>query len=253
MVFITVKIPALVPLKDQGETLFAGHVGVALAIGRIERRVNVGLFVTAALLLDYLLWLFILVGWESVNIPDDFVATRQPHFMFPYSHGLMAAGGWSAVAGVLTLLLYPYLKDAKWRAAALVAGATFSHWLLDVLVHRSELPLIGNTSATVGLALWNNMPTALAVEAAIVAFGLYLFLPKSGLALGKSIALGILILIVLMFTIIGMTIAPPPPSASAMAGSSLVALVVVCGLIAWLGRVSHEEQFSISLSVDRHD
>jgi membrane-bound metal-dependent hydrolase YbcI (DUF457 family) len=101
----------------------------------------------------------------------------------------MAAGGWSAAAGVLTLLLYPYLKDAKWRAAALVAGATFSHWLLDVLVHRSELPLIGNTSATVGLALWNNMPTALAVEAAIVAFGLYLFLPKSGLALGKSIAL----------------------------------------------------------------
>jgi hypothetical protein len=240
-------------MKDQGETLFAGHVGVALAIGRIERRVNVGLFVTAALLLDFVLWLFIFLGWESAYIPEDFSATHQPHFVFPYSHGLMAAGGWSAAAGVLTLLLYPYLKEAKWRAAALVVGATFSHWLLDVLVHRSELPLIGNTSATVGLALWNNMPSALAVEAAIVTLGLYLFLPKSGLALGKSIALGILILIVLMFTIIGMTIAPPPPSASAMAGSSLVALVVVCGLIAWLGRVSHEEQFSISLSVDRHD
>ena len=64
--------------------MFAGHVGVALAIGRIERRVNVGLFVTAALLLDFLLWLFILVGWESVNIPDDFGTTHQPHFVFPY-------------------------------------------------------------------------------------------------------------------------------------------------------------------------
>ncbi|MDC8449020.1 MAG: hypothetical protein LV473_11750 [Nitrospira sp.] len=97
------------------------------------------------------------------------------------------------------------------------------------------------------------MPAALAVEAVIVALGLCLFLPKSGLVRGKSIALGILILIVLMFNIIGMTIAPPPPSAAAMAGSSLVTLVAVCGLIAWLGRGSREERFSASLSVDRHD
>ncbi|MCS6302109.1 MAG: hypothetical protein H8K07_00365 [Nitrospira sp.] len=247
------KIQVSVPLKDQGETLFAGHVGAALAIGRIERRVNVGLFVTAALLLDFVLWLFILFGWESVNITEDFSTTHQPHFVFPSSHGLLAAGGWSAAAGVLTLLLSPYLKEARRRAAALVAGAVFSHWLLDVLVHRSELPLTGNTSVTVGLALWNDMPAALAIEAAIVALGLCLFLPKSGLARGKSIALGILILIVLMSTIIGMTIAPPPSSAAAMAGSSLVALVAVCGLIAWLGRVSREERFSTSLSEDRHD
>jgi hypothetical protein len=44
--------------------MLAGHVGVALAIGRIERRVNVGVFVTAALLLDIWLWLFILLGWN---------------------------------------------------------------------------------------------------------------------------------------------------------------------------------------------
>jgi Sec-independent protein secretion pathway component TatC len=94
------------------------------------------------------------------------------------------------------------------------------------------------------------MPAALAVEAVIVALGLCLFLPKSGLARGKSIAL---VLIVLMFPIIGMTITPPPPSASAMASSSLVTLVVVCGLIAWLGRVSREERSSASLSVNRYD
>ncbi|MDC8449021.1 MAG: hypothetical protein LV473_11755 [Nitrospira sp.] len=112
--------------------MFAGHVGAALAIGRVERRVNVGLFVTAALLLDFVLWLFILFGWESVNIPNDFSTTHQPHFVFPYSHGLLAAGGWSAAAGVLTLLS-PYLKEARRRAAVLVAGAVFSHWLLDGL------------------------------------------------------------------------------------------------------------------------
>ncbi len=220
--------------------MFAGHVGVALAIGRVERRVNVGVFVTAALLLDFVLWLFILLGWESVNIPDNFPATHQPHFVFPYSHGLLAAGGWSALAGAFALWLYSHLKKAKWRAAVLVALVAFSHWLLDALVHRSEMPLAGISSATVGLALWNNMSLALGVEALLVVLGLCTFLPGSGLARGKSVSFSMLILIILIFTIVGMTVAPPPPSGSVMAESSLIALVVVCQLIAWLGRLPRE-------------
>jgi hypothetical protein len=42
--------------------MFAGRVGAALAIARAERRVNVGVFVVAALLLDLLLWVFVLLG-----------------------------------------------------------------------------------------------------------------------------------------------------------------------------------------------
>ena len=45
--------------------MFAGHVGAALVIGRAERRVNVGVFIAAALLLDLLLWLFI-AHWISI-------------------------------------------------------------------------------------------------------------------------------------------------------------------------------------------
>lgn len=222
--------------------MFAGHIGVALVIGRVERRVNVAVFVTAAFLLDFVLWLFILLGWESVYLPDDYSTTHQPQFVFPYSHGLLAAAGWSILAGALALPLYSYLKEARWRTPALVAVAVFSHWLLDALVHRPEMPLTTSTSATVGLALWNNMPVALVVEAVLVTLGLCLFLQQSRLARGKSIALGVLILIVLMLTVIGMAVAPPPPSASAMAGSSWMTLVVVCGLIAWLGRLPRDER-----------
>jgi hypothetical protein len=46
----------------------------------------------------------------------------------------------------------------------------------------------------------------------------------------------VLTLVVLAFTVLGMTIAPPPPSALAMAASSLAALVIVCALTCWLGR-----------------
>lgn len=70
--------------------MFAGHVGVALALGRADRRINVGVLAAAALLLDIVLWLFVLAGWEAVSIPSDFGSTHQPEFVFPYSHGLAA-------------------------------------------------------------------------------------------------------------------------------------------------------------------
>lgn len=216
--------------------MFAGHVGAALAIGRAERRVNIGAFVAAALLLDLVLWLFVLLGWESVTITADFASTHQPEFVFPYSHGLLSSLLWSALAGAVAFAWSARLGMTPWRIAVLVAAAVFSHWLLDALVHLPELPLAGAGSPTVGLGLWQAMPVALLVEAGIVAVGLWLFLPGSTLSRGRSIGLAVLSLALLAFTILGMTIAPPPPSAQAMAGSSLVTLVAVCLLACWLGR-----------------
>lgn len=215
--------------------MFAGHVGVALAAGRAERRANVGVFVAAVLLLDLALWLLVLLGLESVAIPANFASTHQPEFVFPYSHGLLGSVLWSAIAGAAALLAYAS-RAFKWRVAVLVAAAVFSHWLLDALVHRPEMPLTGRASPLVGFALWNKMSTALGIEAMIVAVGLYLFVPGSGLPRGKSITVTVLTLVVLAFTVGGMTIAPAPPSALAMAGGSLATLGVVCALFCWLGR-----------------
>jgi hypothetical protein len=39
--------------------VFAGHIGAALALGRAEPRVNVGVFIAAGLLLDLLLLVFV--------------------------------------------------------------------------------------------------------------------------------------------------------------------------------------------------
>ena len=217
--------------------MFVGHIGIGLAVARAERRANVGVFIAAALLLDLVLWLFILLGWESVSIPADFAATHQPEFVFPYSHGLAASLAWSAIAAAAACVGYARLQAARWRVAALIAAAVFSHWLLDALVHRPEMPLAGAASAKVGLGLWNGMPVALAVEAAIAVVGLLLFIPGSRLSRRKALALASLSVVTVAFTVAGMTIAPAPPSALAMAGTSLVTLVAVCGLAFWLGRV----------------
>jgi len=220
--------------------MFAGHIGAALAIGRAERAVNVGVFVAAALLLDFLLWLFVLLGWESVAISADFAATHQPEFVFPYSHGLLASAAWSALAGALALILCARLK-ARWRVATLVGAAVLSHWVLDALVHRPELPLAGPGSHLIGLALWDNMPFALTLEASLVVVGLYLFISGTTIGRARSMAFVVVSAVVMAFTAVGMTMAPAPPSAAAMAGSSLAALAVVCLLACWFGTLPRRD------------
>jgi len=222
--------------------MFAGHIGAGLAIGSAERRVNVGLFVAAASLLDIALWLLVLVGCESVVIPYDFTRTHQAEFVFPYSHSLAAGVVWSALAAGAAWAAFARLGTARIRFALLIAAAVFSHWLLDVLVHRPELPLAGATSTLMGLGLWNSVPVALVTEGSIVMLGLFLFIPRCGLPRGRYIAIAALSILILAFTVAGMTLAPPPPSGLAMAGSSFVTLGAVCALMAWFGRLPSEGQ-----------
>ena len=111
-----------------------------------------------------------------------------------------------------------------------------SHWFLDTLVHAPELPVAGASSMKIGPGLWRHLSFALLAESAIVLVGLYLFIPKSGLSRLKAALLTTLALLLLGFTVAGVTIAPPPPSAPAMAWSSLVTLIAVCALVLWLGR-----------------
>lgn len=216
--------------------MFAGHVGAGLLLGRGARDVNPGAFIVAALLLDLLLWGFVLAGWESVVVPADFNATHQARYVFPWSHGLAAACGWSLLASVLAALWLRPAATRSARVAMLMAAAVLSHWLLDALVHEPELPLAGADSARLGLGLWRHMPAALALESFIVFAALWLYLRGSGLPRSRAIALAALGIVLLVLTIIGMTVAPPPPSATAMATTSLATLAAVCGLALWLGR-----------------
>jgi hypothetical protein len=218
--------------------MFAGHIGVGLVAGRFERRVNVGLFIAAALLLDLILWPFVALGWESVTIPADFATTRQAEYEFPYTHGLLASLLWASFAASVAFLRYGRRHAARWRAAGLVGGTVFSHWPLDALVHRPELPLAGAASPMVGLGLWNAMPLALGVESALALVGVALFLQSGRLSRGRALALATLSIVLTTFTVAGMTVAPAPPSALAMAESSLATLVTVCVLYGWIGSAS---------------
>lgn len=219
--------------------MFAGHLGVALAATRLAPRVPLGTLALASMALDIVLWGLVLLGIEGVEIPADFARTHQPHFTFPYSHGLAAALAWSGLAAWLVAMRWRGPRTVAWRAAGVVGAVAFSHWLLDVLVHRPEMPLIGPASPHVGLALWNALPAALLLEAGLVLAGLVLFWADPQARKQRAwrrAGLTTLMMLVLAFTLLGMTVAPPPPSAMVMAASSLGTLLLVCALLGWLGR-----------------
>jgi hypothetical protein len=216
--------------------MFAGHVGIALAAQPAAPRLNLGLLAAAALLLDIVLWIFILLGWEAMTIPADFAATHQPRYVFPYSHSLLGAIAWSAAAGGAVFLAATGASPRRGRAAAIVGAVVFSHWVLDAIVHRPELPIAGTTSPLVGGGLWDHVAVALAFEAALLVAGLVLWARASRLPTGRLMAVGAIVLVTLAFTVAGMTVAPPPPSAAAMAASSLATIGILCGLLGWLGR-----------------
>src|SRR5437868_1400094 len=133
--------------------MFAGHLGAALAVGSAERRVNPGALMFAAMLADFILWLLVLCGVETVTIPANFGATHQPQFGFPWSHGLLASIGWSAAAAVVGIAWGVRGPGDGLRIGAWVGLAVASHWFLDALVHRPELPLAGDTSMMFGAGL----------------------------------------------------------------------------------------------------
>lgn len=215
--------------------MFAGHVGVGLALGSAAPRTNVALFVTAALWLDLVLWVLVLLGWESARLTPEFDRLHQPVFDFPLSHGLVAVLAWSAVlAGAAAATLGS--PGTRTRLALLVCAAVLSHWGLDALVHTPGLPLAGAASPVMGLGLWQSLPLALAVECLLALGGAMLFVRRAGLPPARRRGLLAFVAVVTAFTVAGMALAPPPPSITAMAASSLATLVAVCGLCAWLGR-----------------
>ena len=204
--------------------MFVGHYGVSFAAQRMNRRVPLWVLFIAVQFLDVLWAPFILVGIEKARIVPGITASNPLDLYFmPYTHSLIAAAVWSAVGyGVYRLWRRP-----AGGAAVLVGVAVFSHWILDFIVHRPDLPLYDDT-AKVGLGLWNKPALAFGLEAALLFGGMFLCLrgraePKAGM-----MVFGIVMLVIQAVVFFG----PPPASAKAAAITALLAYALFAAFVA---------------------
>jgi hypothetical protein len=156
--------------------MFAGHLGVGLALKKVEPRLNVGFLLFASLAPDLLLGVFVLLGLERVIVPEQYSTLHYLRFVFPFSHSLIAAVIWTVLVAVATLLLWRGDSRGRWRATGAMGAATALHWIGDWVEHPPQLPLAPGGEKMIGLGLWNDLPLALGLEVLLVAVGIPLYL-----------------------------------------------------------------------------
>lgn len=207
--------------------MFVGHIGAGLVVKQFEPRLNLGALLFAALFSDLLLWVLVILGVESVRIPEATGSAQFFSFVFPYSHGLVSSVLWSVLAGVAGLRFVAPQESRRSKLAWALGLAVFSHFALDLIVHVPDLPVFGQESFKLGLGLWRHMPIALALELLFAAVALVVYLRSARLSRVRAFLIGGTVLVAAAFTAAGPYLPGEVPPPVVLAVSSLVSLIVV--------------------------
>jgi hypothetical protein len=211
--------------------MFLGHFAVGFGLKRAAPHTNLGWLVAAVCFLDLIWPVFLIAGIERVEIDPDNTAFTPLNFVsYPYSHSLLMAVFWSIIVGGIYLFL------RKYNAGAIAVGiGVVSHWFLDAVVHRPDLPLYPGGDARVGFGLWNSVPATLLVEATMFAVGLYLYLRSTRAVNGKGVWVLWVLVAFLVVSYLSNALGPPPPSAEFLAYFTPLVWIFVF-LAAWADR-----------------
>jgi hypothetical protein len=207
--------------------MFIGHFGLAFGAKKSAPAASLGALFAACQFADLLWPTLVLLGLEHVEVKPGATAFTPLDFVsYPYSHSLLALAAWGAAFGSI----YVAIRRARIAAAVTIALLVVSHWVLDYVTHRPDLPLTPTGSARLGLGLWNSVPATLAVELTLFGVGLLLYL-RATTARDRIGTIGLWTLVVFMLVIyVASAFGPPPPSAVAVAWSAeALWLLVVWG------------------------
>jgi hypothetical protein len=197
--------------------MFLGHYAVGLAAKKVAPRASLGALIAAPILLDLIWPIFLLLGWEHVTIePNKNPFLRLAFDFYPVSHGLVAVVGWATLFASLYFGFTRYVVGA----IAIWAGVV-SHWLLDLIVHRPDLPLYSG-SRVFGFGLWNYRAVTIGIELALLGLGIFLYLRQT-IAKDRIGNYGFWAFILFLLAAFGAaTFGPPPRSVKMLAITTLL-------------------------------
>jgi len=201
--------------------MFIGHFAIGLLAKKDNTLPSLAMMFIAVQLLDLIWPVLVLLGIESLAIdPGNTKLTHLDFEYYPFSHSLLASILWGL------LLAIGYFWFTKNKKGSLIIGAlVLSHWILDFITHRPDLPLSPFSETKVGLGLWNYPITEIILE--LLIFGLGAILYYKSPVFKRKIPFWILVIFLLIVHLMNI-FGPPPPNTMAVAWSAnLMWLIVI--------------------------
>jgi hypothetical protein len=212
--------------------LFVGHYSSAFVAKAAAPRAPLWSLLLAAQFVDILWSLCVFAGIEHVRLVPGLPSNPLDLYDMPYTHSLLATAVWSGVGFVAARQL---LRLSN-RDAGIAAGVVASHWFLDLLVHRPDLPLLSGPPK-LGLGIWNYPIPAYFLEVIFIGASVWLFIRTCGLGGAKARAwLGFAAALVLLQT--SASFGPIPGSVGGMVSSGLVLYLVIAAVGAGVEHVA---------------
>ena len=206
--------------------MFIGHDAAAFAGKRYAPRTSLGTLILAASLLDLIWPVLVIMGIERFEIRPGITAFSPFDFTdYPWSHSLVMSLLWSVLFAAV------YYAVTRYERGAVVGGVlVFSHWVLDFVSHRPDLPLWpGGPKA--GLGLWSSVPATIIVESLIYIAGVWVYLrttrPRD--RMGSVVAWSLIIFLAVMYVVSFKPPAPETPIKTIAWAAQAVWLLVAWG------------------------
>lgn len=205
--------------------MFIGHYAASLTARRAAVEAPLWLFVAGAQLLDIVWSVLVMLGVEKTEADPIFGLAFVSN---PYSHSLGATIGWALAAAIAARKLL----RIRTRDAVILGVVVLSHWFLDLVVHRPDLPLWPGGEARLGMGLWNYPVLELAVEILLFLLaGFLLWLDRRPVPKARLLAF------VGFGTVIMLAMSQVPPPARVdpvVMGATSLFIHLLFVLLAWL-------------------
>jgi hypothetical protein len=194
--------------------MFIGHYALAFGAKKVAPSVSLGTAFIACQFADMLWPAFLGLGLEVVEIePGNTLVTPLNFVSYPYSHSLVMLLVWAA----LFALVYRIVKGSRPMAMATLAVLVLSHYVLDVITHRPDMPITIGGTTKLGFGLWNYPAATLAIESALFIAGAAMYTVATR-ATDRIGTYGLWSLIAVLVAIYFAALyGPPPPNVSAIA------------------------------------
>lgn len=208
--------------------MYIGHFAPAFAAAAASPEApRLGTLFVAAQLVDLAFMGFVIVGLEHMRVVPGITAMNPLDlYHMPLTHSLVAGALWGVAFGALVW------RATRSRAAgAWAAMVVLSHWIVDLLVHRPDLTLVGQPPK-LGLGLWDWPLVAMPLELALTLLAFWFYASRTRGPIGPLL---ILLTVMLLFQAVNWFGPQPTAYNIALPLTALLSYAILIALAHWVG------------------